>query len=369
MTTSSSDPSAENLPEDNAAAVPRSFALLFALAGLLALMVVRPYWVQLFLGACLSVTLAPIYDYLMKVTRGRRPGMAATVSTLLLLVIVIAPLASLLAYGATEVASGIEWAKQTLEVGTIQELSAGRVPNAMRGTVTRALSSMSIDSTDIDSYAKKALELAQGAVPRIFGTGLSAIGSLILVLLSTFFFLADGGAIIDKTMHLSPLPRRHTRELLKEFRAVGSASLMGLAFSAVTQCIVLTLGFWMAGLPHLFFFAVMALISAFVPLVGSMLLWLPTAILVGVQNGATAGLLLVAWSFISVNAVDTGLKPLVLKGKMALHGGLTFLGMLGGLSVFGPVGFIAGPLVMAFVVAFIRMYERDYLDKQRDAAA
>ena len=362
QTTSVTSSHPQDGTHDNAAPVPRAFAVLFALAGALALWVVLPYGVPLFLGATLAVTLAPLQRLLIKASRGR-VGMASLLTTLLLLVLVVAPLASLVAYGATEVAGAIEWAKNTLEVSSLQDLAMGRVPAALRTLLSRAMSGLSISSGDLEAYGKKALAFGQHALPAIFGGGLGALGALILMLLSTFFFLADGNALIDVIMRLSPLDRRHTSELLDEFRAVASASLTGLAFSAVGQTMVLTFGYWMAGLPHLFFFSVASLVAAFVPLVGSMLVWLPTSIVYGIQAGAGPAAGLAIYSFFAINVIDSGLKPMLLKGKMAMHGGLTFLGMLGGLAVFGPVGFIGGPLCIALASAFLRMYQRDFLKK------
>lgn len=342
--------------------VPAHFAVLFALAGALALWVILPYGVPLFLGATLAATLAPVQRLLLKLTRGRGT-LASMMCTLLLLVLVVTPLISLVAYAATEVAGGIEWAKQTMEVSNLKDLAMGRVPTFMRPMLERAMSSLSVSPQDFERYAQKALEFGQHAVPMIFGGGLGAVGSLILVLLSTFFFLADGSSVIDLLVRLSPLSPKQTKELVEEFQSVASASLMGLAFSAVGQALALSLGFYFFSVPHLFFFGVAALVSAFVPLVGSMLVWLPTALFMGSQNGAGAGVGLAVYSFVAISVIDSGLKPMLLKGKMAMHGGLTFLAMLGGLSVFGPVGFIAGPLCIAFVTAFMRMYQRDYLKK------
>ena len=342
--------------------VPGQFAVLFALAGALALWVVLPYGVPVFLGATLAVTLAPVQRLLLKATGGRTT-LASILCTLLLLFLVVTPLLSLVAYGAGEVASGIEWAKQTLEVSNLMDLAMGRMPAFMRSLLGRGLSSLQMSPQDFDAYGQKVLEFGQQAVPRIFGGGLGALGGLILVLLSTFFCLADGGSMIDLIMRLSPLAPKQTKELIDEFRAVSSASLMGLAFSAAGQAVALTLGYWMAGVPHLVFFSLASLVAAFVPLIGSMLVWLPTALFMGAQAGAAKGIGLAVYSVVAVNVIDTGLKPMLLKGKMAMHGGLTFLAMLGGLSVFGPVGFIAGPLCVAIVTAFMRMYQRDYLKK------
>ena len=342
--------------------VPPQFAVPFALAGLLALWVLLPYGVPIFLGATLAATLAPVQRLLLKITKGRTT-LASLLCTLLLLVLVITPLLSLVAYGASEVAEGIQWAKQTLQMSNLMDLAMGRVPGFMRSLLGRAVSSLQMSPQDFDTYGQKVLEFGQSAVPRIFGGGLGALGALILVSLSTFFCLADGPSMIDLILRFSPLARKQTQELIGEFQAVASASLMGLAFSAVSQSVVLTFGYWMAGVPQLFFFALASLVAAFVPLVGAMLVWLPTAVFMGIQGGAAKGIGLALYSIIAVNVIDTGVKPMLLKGKMAMHGGLTFLAMLGGLNVFGPVGFIAGPLCIAFVTAFLRMYQRDYLQK------
>lgn len=342
--------------------VPAHFAVLFAAAGALALSVILPFGVPLFLGATLAATLGPLQRLLLKVSGGRKT-LASILCTLLLLVLVVTPLISLIAYAASEVAGGIEWAKQTMEVSNLKDLAMGRLPEFARPTLERAMTSLSISPQDFESYAGKALEFGQTAVPRIFGGGLGAVGGLILVLLSTFFFLADGSSLIDLLLRLSPLSRKQTKELIEEFQSVSSASLMGLAFSAVGQGLVLSAGYYFASVPHLFFFGVGSFVSAFVPLVGSMLVWLPTGLFMASQAGATTGIGLVVYCFVAVNIVDSGLKPMLLKGKMAMHGGITFVSMLGGISVFGPVGFIAGPLCIAFVTAFLRMYQRDYLKK------
>jgi predicted PurR-regulated permease PerM len=354
MKQDSSSLTEQNTPSNRSGRpVPAHFAVLFALAGALALWVVLPYAVPVFLGATLSVTLLPVQRVLLKLTRGRK-GLASSLCTLLLLVLVVTPLISLVAYAATEIASGIEWAKQSLEVSNLKDLAMGRVPSFMRPLLERAFTSLQVSPQDFENVGHKVLEFGQTAVPRIFGGSLGALGG---------FFLADGESVIDLLMRLSPLSKKQTKELVDEFHAVSSASLMGLAFSAVSQCLVLTLGYWMAGVPHLFFFSVASFVSAFVPLVGAMLVWLPTALFMGTQGGAGMGVGLAVYSLVAVNVVDTGIKPMLLKGKMAMHGGLTFLSMLGGLTVFGPIGFIAGPLCIAFVTAFLRMYQRDYLRK------
>lgn len=337
-----------------------SFAVGFTVAAALAFAVVRPYWVPLFLGAVLAVTLEPVYLALTRFM-GNRPRGAAALTALLLLLVVLTPLASLVAYGATEVNQGVAWLKESVQLDTFRELIGGRVPAPVQKLMERALGGFQVSQEDLSEYTKRGLEVAQQATPAVAGASAALFGNMLLMLLSLYFFLADGGAMVRLLMQVSPLQEKHTRELVDEFRSVASASMLGMAFTGVGQATVLVVGFAVAGLPHLFFFGVLTLISAFVPLLGTMLVWLPCAAGFAITgHGATAAGLAV-YSIVATNVVDGGLKPMVLQGKMAMHGGLLFLGILGGLGLFGPAGVIAGPLCIAFFTTFLTIYRRDYL--------
>lgn len=337
-----------------------SFAVGFTAAAVLAFAVLRPNWVPLFLGASLAVTLAPCCRWLRGRLHGRET-MAAAITTFAMFLVVLTPLASLVAYGANEVAQGIDWLKETMQLDNVRELIGGRVPAPVRGLLERALKNFSVGPEDLTEYGKRGVEIAQQATPKVAGASLAMLGNTLLLLLSTFFFLADGPKLVGTMLRISPLNERHTRELMDEFQSVASASLIGMAFTGVGQSLALTAGFAFAGVPHLFFFAVATLVSAFVPLVGTLLVWLPVAAGLALTGSGGLGAAVAAYSLVATNVVDGGLKPLVLRGRMAMHGGLLFLGILGGLSLFGPAGVVAGPLCIAFFTTFLTIYQRDYL--------
>lgn len=363
QSTASSDPTNAHDADGRVRPTSWSFATGFTLSALLALAIVRPNWVPLFLGAAFAVTLGPVFRWLRAVLGGRET-LAAAITTVMLLFVVLSPLASLVAYAANEVAQGIEWLKETMQLDNVRELIGGRVPAPVRSLLERTLENFNLGPDELQEYGKRGVELAQQATPKVAGASLALLGNTLLLLLSCFFFLADGGKLVSLIMHTSPLRGGHTRELMDEFRSVASASLMGMAFTGVGQCLVLTAGFYFAGVPHLFFFGVGALVAAFVPLVGSMLVWLPVSVGLAVTGSTYIGVGLAVYSLVATNVVDGGLKPLVLRGQMAMHGGLLFLGILGGLSLFGPVGVVAGPLCIAFFTTFLTIYQRDYLKQE-----
>ena len=73
-----------------------------------------------------------------------------------------------------------------------------------------------------------------------------------------------------------------------------------------------------------------------------------------------AGIFLLVWGIAVVSLVDNVARPYLLKGGMELHGGVVFFALLGGLAVFGGIGLVLGPLIVTFLLAVLKMYEREY---------
>ena len=72
-----------------------------------------------------------------------------------------------------------------------------------------------------------------------------------------------------------------------------------------------------------------------------------------------AATFLAIWGVLAVGLTDNVVKPWLMKGRMEVHGALIFFAIVGGLSMFGPVGLVAGPLILAFSLAVVRLFERD----------
>ena len=352
-------PGTEEAPEP---AVPAPFLTLLLATGAVTLLLLRPYAVVLFLAATLAVTLHPLFKRIERAFGGR-PSLAAAAAALGLLAVGVAPLLSLAAYSASAINEAVGWAKEHLHEGHIRELQEGQLPGPLRQSVGSALSRVNLNPEDLEKYAGRAIEFIQRFSPQLALASLGAISSLLFVLIAFYFFLKDGPTLARHLHALSPLKRGHTARLFGDFRSVATASLLGMVFTGIGQSFVLSAGYWLASLPNVFVLSLLTGIAAFVPLAGSMLAWLPIALVSGVLISAKTGVCLAIYSLVATNVVDAGLKPMVLKGQMQMHGGVMFLGIIGGISLFGPVGFIAGPMVIAFFMSFLQMYERDYKQK------
>jgi predicted PurR-regulated permease PerM len=137
------------------------------------------------------------------------------------------------------------------------------------------------------------------------------------------------------------------------------ATLVGTVAAAVFQGIAAGVGYALFGVPHPAFFGLLTALASFVPVVGTLVVWVPASVLLALTGHLGAGIGLAAWCVVAVVGAEHVGRPLLLGGQAEMHTGLVFLGLLGGIEMFGLIGVLAGPLVIAFFLALARMSERE----------
>jgi predicted PurR-regulated permease PerM len=242
------------------------------------------------------------------------------------------------------------------------------VPPQAQHAIDSILSTLHLSREQVQDFAGKAVDYAQAAGPAILGASAGAVTSTLIMLAAFYFLLVDGRRLIRVLGRISPLQAAQTEELLREFANVSSATLVGAAVTAVVQAVLATIGFVLAGVPHAVFLGIATLIASFVPVIGTAIIWVPAAVLLGLTGHLTAAIFIAAWCGVLLTLADNVVKPLAMRGKVEMHTGLVFLALLGGITMFGLLGIIAGPLVIAFLLALIRMYERDFLERPTGTA-
>jgi predicted PurR-regulated permease PerM len=375
MSESGPQPPVERLPPTRLPLGPRApttrarrtFWALFALAVALTIYVVWPFRSPLFLAAVLAAAFQPLLARTEGLLEGRR-RLAGGLLTLLVLGAIVAPIASILAFIAQETTKGLTWVRDSLGVQSVGDISLSRVPPQAQHAIDSILATLHLSREQLQGFAAKALDYAQAAGPAVLGASAGAVTSTLIMLAAFYFLLVDGRRLIRLLGRISPLQAAQTEELLQEFANVSSATLVGAALTAVVQAVLGTIGFMLAGVPHAMFLGIATLIASFVPVIGTAIIWVPVAVLLGLTGHLTAAIFVAAWCGVLLTLADNVVKPLAMRGKVEMHTGLVFLALLGGITMFGLLGIIAGPLVIAFLLALIRMYERDFLERPSGTA-
>ena len=183
---------------------------------------------------------------------------------------------------------------------------------------------------------------------------------VVLGLIALYFLLIDGRRLVEWLGAKAPLEPGQLEELLGEFKRTAVTVLRSTVLTAVALSLAGLIAFLIVGVPHAAFFALIYFFVAMIPLVGGAIMPLAVAGFMLLAGHPGAAIFLAAWGVGVVSPLDHFLKPWLMKGGLSLHGGIVFFGLVGGLEVFGPIGLLAGPLILAFFVALIRIYDRDY---------
>jgi predicted PurR-regulated permease PerM len=382
--------------------VPRviSFIVLLAivlLVGAVFFQVMAQFMVPLFLACVLLVVFEPLHGWILQ-RLPRWPRLAALLTTVLILLLVLVPLVGLAwkAYaefhdllgqpvveagreGDNEPAAAAPRAVQSAENAAQPapdsavtpttadenkeevELSA-RLKKFVNDVLTRIhFTWWKMD----DETAVKLVAWATNFAGNFVISGVkSAIGilvGLLIMVISLYYFLADGPAMIRALMRLSPLDSRYERELLERFGQVSRAVVVATLLSAVVQGALAGIGYYFA-LPKeapIFLLTAATMVTAMIPFFGAAAMWILVCIWVYAYVAPMSAIILAVYCTIVVSGIDNVIKPLVLHGQSNLHPLLALLSILGGVTVLGPVGIIVGPMVVSFLQALLNMLRKE----------
>ncbi|HJR52018.1 MAG TPA: AI-2E family transporter, partial [Gemmatimonadales bacterium] len=169
-----------------------------------------------------------------------------------------------------------------------------------------------------------------------------------------FFFLRDGGQMVTGAVRLIPVTPERRDQLVETVAAVTRAVVFGSLLTALAQGVLVGLGFALVGLPSPVVFGAVAAVASLIPFVGTALVWVPAAIVLLTQGRWIAALFLAAWSVAVVSSADNVVRPFFISGRAQISTLPVFLGLLGGLGAFGPIGLVVGPVLMAVALALLR---------------
>jgi predicted PurR-regulated permease PerM len=196
------------------------------------------------------------------------------------------------------------------------------------------------------------------------GVAARATGSLlfqaVMMLIAFYFLLLHGAELVAWLDQVLPLPHRQTRELLAEFKTVSYAVVVSTVVTAAVQTVAALIGFYIARVPYALFFASVTFFVAFVPVIGAAFVSLLAALILFTTGHPYMALFLATWGLVVVGLVDNLVKPLLIRSGMKMSGALVFFALVGGVAAFGTAGLLIGPLVVAFFLALLRIYQRDF---------
>jgi predicted PurR-regulated permease PerM len=311
----------------------------------------------LFWAAVLAIIFDPLQRRLVVLTRGRTT-IAALTTTILVLLLVFIPLSLI----------GVAVSREAIALYgriTADDLDTKALIERFEPVVRDFLSRVGVDMGSLqDSVVEAVKSAAQLIAPRAFVVGqnvLSVLAQIALMLYLLFFFLRDGEQVLSAIGDAVPLGGLRQRALFARFAAVARATLKGTLVVGAAQGVLGGLLFWMVGINSPVFWGVIMTVLSLVPLVGPALVWAPAAIILLATGAVTKGVVLLVGGALVVGTADNILRPLLVGRETRMPDYVVLLSTLGGLSVFGLAGFVAGPVIAALFLSVWDMFAREHL--------
>lgn len=325
-----------------------------AIALYLCWLMLQPFVNVLAWSVVLVVVFHPVHRRLL--ARTRRPATSAALSSLLVIFVILAPLA-LISLMVFDQLAGVANSLQATVAGLLD-------PNS---PVTGPALKWIGQYVDIEPFRSQEfiLERIKGLSGAIAGRTLGFVGGLVGVIVQMFFVVftmyylfRDGDLIVRKLPHILPLERAQSELILERTRNVISASLYGVLVIALIQGTLGGLAFWALGIPSAIVWGVVMVFLSMIPMAGSFIVWVPAAIYLAVTGHWGKALLLALWGALVIGTVDNFLRPKLVGEKTKLHELFIFFSVLGGLNVFGVVGIVLGPVVLAITLALLEVFRQ-----------
>jgi len=337
----------------------RTVRLVLAI-GLLMLSValLSPFLSPLLWAAVLCYALNPVYAWLVRVSGGRR-ALSALAMCVVLTVGIIAPMAYLALVVADDVTSTYRTLVVSLRDGE-QPLFEGWRDYPFLAAPAAALANLErLTGTDLRASLVENLtdlgKLLVEQVTRIVTHALHALVQLAMMLLCAFYFFRDGAALIEWLGSTAVIEPERRRLLATRFDDVVKGAVYGSTVIALLEGLVGGVAFWLVGLPApVLWGAIMALL-AYLPLVGAGLVWIPATGYLTWQGAYGKALILIGFGVV-IAVMDYLIRNILVGGRSNLHTLLVFFSVLGGLQLFGLVGIVAGPLVIAVGITVVEMW-------------
>jgi predicted PurR-regulated permease PerM len=323
-----------------------AFVLLLVVAvSVLFLAVAWPFLEPLLLGALLAGLFHPLYRWITRLVGGGQ-SLGAVLTLLVLFVLVLGPVSAFLGIVVQQALSvsdqAIPWLRQHLggaSTFNLHDWLVQRFP-----ALADYVPSQEQLLQHVGTAAKSAGAFLVTVLSRMTATTAAFILNLFVMLYAMFFFFKDGKKILERIFYYVPLNDEDETRMLARFTSITRATIKGTVVIGIIQGTLAGIAFWMAGIQGAAFWGTIITILSIVPGIGAALVWVPAVIILFINGQYVAATLLLAWCAAVVGTIDNFLRPALVGRDAKMPDLLILIGTLGGLFLFGPIGFIVGPI-------------------------
>jgi predicted PurR-regulated permease PerM len=312
---------------------------------------VQPFANVLLWAIVLWVVFTPVHRRIA--ARLGRPSLAAALSTLAVVVTIVAPVSFITIAVVRELRGVAAWA--AAHEGPWLDRS-----HPMLGPILTWIDQwVDIDRLQSPAFLQDQLNawsgtLANGTLGFVGGVAAVLVQTL-LVVFTLYYLFRDRETILDACYGIIPIEEAKTHDIAARTKEVIGATVYGSLLIAAIQGTLGFFIFWVLGLPSALLWGVVMFFLSMIPMAGAFLVWAPAAVYLALSGAVTQAVILTVWGVLVVGSIDNVLSPKLVGKRACMHELLIFFAVLGGIDVFGVIGVVLGPVLVAVTLALLEM--------------
>lgn len=329
---------------------------LLAVAGILSFFIFQPFLYALILAVIFATVFSPVHKRILSLAQDRR-GLVAFISTAFVLLIILVPVTFL----------SIQILKEATQLYTslIDNGGATGISSVVEGTMRGLGIPLSpTTSFDFGQYMKQGLSWLIQNLGTVFSNVAKITVDIFVIFIALYYLFKDGDKLKKSAIELSPLKDIYDEKIFHKLEVAINSVVRGSIAVGLVQGALTAIGFTIFGVPSPVLWGSVAAVAALIPGFGTSLVLVPAILFLFFTGETVSAIGLLAWGFVAVGLVDNVLGPKLVGRGVKLPHFLILLSILGGISFFGPLGFLFGPLVLSLLFVFLEIYSA--VDKEHN---
>lgn len=326
--------------------------ILLSIAIVLTVLIIYPFLTMFVLSAAFAVVLSPLYQWIKKNIVRNVSWLASLLTVVIFLLGLCAPLFF--------VGKAIFSQTQNVYSSIISSNSPSILIEKINGHIDNWLPEGF--NFDVNAKISEMINSISGNLAHFFSATFHSVFMFILMVFALFYLLKDGKEWKDGLISLLPLSDENTKEILSTLKKSINRIFRGSFIIAIAQGVLAWIGLTIFGVPNAILWAVVASMASFVPTVGTSIVSVPAMLYLFFMGHEWQALGLLIWSVAIIGTIDNILSPYIISKDTDMPSLFILFAILGGISIFGPLGIIIGPLIISFLYSLVSIYKKELKD-------
>ncbi|MAG28271.1 hypothetical protein CMI47_22330 [Candidatus Pacearchaeota archaeon] len=316
----------------------------FLVLAILAFFLIRPLLISIIAGLVLAYVFLPVQKKVLKNFSNK--NLASSITLAIAILIIIIPL----------------WITMPLIIQQIFEIFTYLQNVDLTNIITRFFPTTSEQFTTqvtltFNNFISKVASGVLNSLVNFFLDLPTFLLNLFVLAFVFFFSLRDGDRLKDFVLSLSPLTKSQEQTIVKQFRDITDSIVYGQILIGLAQGLLAGLGFFIFGVPNALSLTFLAVILSIIPMLGAGFVWVPVNVYLFLTGNNVLGVLFLLYNIFLTSTVDNFLRIYIVSKKSDIPAVFILIGMIGGLFLFGLLGLLLGPLIVAYFITFLKAYK------------